>query len=115
MSRVPARVEGRIRGYALLTPEECRRVLLYHSLPERVEPEIAGEVVWHLEFSMPFALLETYAGPLFDVGGRVWRANLYKCGNDTSHPHWGAWAPIAERNFHAPEASAVSGSGGERQ
>jgi hypothetical protein len=98
----PTRAEGRIREYVPLSPEEGRQVLLYHSLPEIVEPEIDKEVVWHLEFSIPFTLLETYAGPLSDPDGRVWRANFYKCGDDTSHPHWGAWAPIDQRNFHAP-------------
>ena len=98
----PERIEGRIKGYAPLTPEEGRQVLVYHSLPEIVEPEIEDDVVWHLEFSIPFAVLEAYVGPIGEVNGEVWRANLYKCGDDTSHAHWGAWAPISERNFHAP-------------
>ena len=98
----PTRVAGRVKEFAPLSPAEGRQVLLYHSLPEIVEPEIEEETVWYLEFAIPFTLLETYVGPLLDPGGEVWRANLYKCGDDTSHPHWGAWVPLAERNFHAP-------------
>jgi hypothetical protein len=98
----PDRVEGRLREYAPLTPEEGRQIRIYHSLPTIVEPEIGQEVVWRLEFSIPFAVLETYVGPVGEVNGQVWRGNLYKCADETSHPHWGAWAPIRERNFHAP-------------
>lgn len=103
----PARVEGRVRGCASLSLEEFGQVLLYHDLPERVEPEIGHPVVWHLGFSLPFALLETYVGPLGEVGGQEWRANFYKCGDDTSHPHWGSWEPLAERNFHDPSSFGV--------
>ena len=98
----PVRIAGRPRGYTPLSPEEGRMVLLYHDLPERVEPEVGNAVVWHIEFFVPFCLFERYVGPLGDVSGQTWRANFYKCGNDTSHPHWAAWAPIVERNFHAP-------------
>ena len=31
-----------------------------------------------------------------------WRANLYKCGDETSHPHWAAWSPVDALNFHLP-------------
>lgn len=98
----PERVDGRIKGYTPLGPESSGQVLLYHSLPDIVDPEIEEEMVWYLEFTIPFGLLEAYVGRLFDVAGQTWRANFYKCGNDTSHPHWGAWAPLDERNFHAP-------------
>jgi hypothetical protein len=98
----PTRVDGRVKECDLLTPEEGRRILRYHSLPEIVEPEIEEGTTWYLEFSIPFVLLENYVGPIGEVSGQTWRANLYKCGNDTSHPHWGAWAPLSERNFHAP-------------
>ena len=41
-----------------------------------------------VEFSIPFAVLEEYIGPLGAAAGQVWRANFYKCGSETSHPHW---------------------------
>jgi hypothetical protein len=38
-----------------------------------------------------------------DLSGQTWRANLYKCADLSSHPHWGAWAEIGERlDFHQP-------------
>ncbi|MEW6117215.1 MAG: carbohydrate-binding family 9-like protein, partial [Nitrospirota bacterium] len=33
---------------------------------------------------------------------REWRANFYKCGDATSHPHWASWAPVEALNFHLP-------------
>ena len=50
----------------------------------------------------PFALLEAYVGPIAIDKGSVWGANFYKCGDETSHPHWGAWSPVDELNFHLP-------------
>ena len=100
----PVRVGGRVRGCSPLSLEEAGQVLLYHDMPDRVEPETEHDVVWHLGFSLPFSLLERYVGSIGEVGGQVWRANFYKCGDETSHPHWGSWQPIAERNFHDPSS-----------
>jgi hypothetical protein len=40
--------------------------------------------------------------PLTIENGNLWRANFYKCGHDTSHPHRGAWSPVDELNYHLP-------------
>jgi hypothetical protein len=99
----PTRINGRVSAYTPLTLDDDARIQRFHSLPEIVEPEIADQTVWYLECAIPFTVMEKYAGPLGDVSGRTWRGNVYKCGNETSHPHWGAWSPIHERNFHLPE------------
>ena len=76
----------------------------YHSMPATVSPEIKSPVEWKVEYSIPFKLFERYVGPLGEVRGQTWRANLYKCGDDTSHPHWASWSPIGERlSFHQPK------------
>jgi hypothetical protein len=98
----PARVAGRVREFVPLTPEHADQIQRNHSLPAIVDPEITQKTIWLLEFSIPFAILEKYAGKLGKVRGQTWRANFYKCGNETSHPHWGAWSPIDELNFHLP-------------
>jgi hypothetical protein len=90
------------KAFSRLSVEEMEQVRIYHSLPERIEPEIGEETIWFLEFFIPFALLARYAGPLGDLAGQVWRANFYKCGDKTSHPHWASWAPVDELNFHLP-------------
>lgn len=83
------------------------QIRCYHSLPEVVEPEITSAKEWQLEYALPFSLIEAYTGPLGAISGQTWQANFYKCGDKTSHPHWGFWAPIGEElNFHKPEKFA---------
>lgn len=98
----PARVEGGFKDFTRLTPAQGSRVSIYHSLPPVVEPEITEEITWFIEFAIPFSLLEEYAGPLGRVAGQTWAANFHKCGDNTSQPHWAAWAAVDELNFHLP-------------
>lgn len=93
---------GSLRACMPLKPDDDRQIRRFASLPSIIEPEITTPVVWYLEFSLPLSVLETYAGPLMPVKAQIWRANFYKCGNETSHPHWGSWAPLSARNFHDP-------------
>lgn len=88
--------------FEMLGPEAPEAVDIFHSLPEKVDPEIAEPTVWTLQFAIPVSLLETYCGLLGDLSGRTWTANLYKCGDETSHPHWLTWAPVDALNFHLP-------------
>jgi hypothetical protein len=67
-----------------------------------VEPEVEGPLTWQLAFFVPVALLERYVGPIGPLAGQEWRANLYKCGDGTSHPHWASWSPVDALNFHLP-------------
>ena len=89
-------------AFTRLTAEDGRRVEVRSSLPLVVDPEVEGPLDWHLSFFIPTALLEEYVGEIGSLGGRSWRANLYKCGNATSHPHWASWAPVDALNFHLP-------------
>ncbi|MBU4262253.1 MAG: carbohydrate-binding family 9-like protein [Proteobacteria bacterium] len=98
----PTRTEHGFRDFTPLTMEQGSQVSIYHSLPVLVEPEITNDLTWFIEFRLPFALLEKYVGPLGEIKGQVWRANFYKCGDKTSHPHWAAWSPVDELNFHLP-------------
>ena len=98
----PTRVNGILQEFHALTPADDRLVRRFSSLAGLVDPEIPEPIVWHLEFSIPFAVLEKYAGPPCAAAGQIWRSNFYKCGNETSHPHWLSWAPLRERNFHDP-------------
>jgi hypothetical protein len=98
----PERVEGPLKQSAPLTPDDDGQIRRFASLPAIVEPEIVQPLVWTLEFSIPFSVLEKYIGVLETIKDQTWRANFYKCGNETSHPHWISWAPLSERNFHDP-------------
>lgn len=83
--------------------ELASQVTIFHSMPKVVEPEIADAVTWHIEYFIPFSVLEEYVGALGEVGGQTWRANFYKCAENNSHPHWATWSPIDGNSFHAPE------------
>ncbi len=98
----PARVDGRLKEFQPLQSSDDRQIRRFSTLARLVEPEIPTPMIWYLEFSIPFAVLEKYAGPLGAVAGQIWRANFYKCGNETSHPHWASWMPLSARNFHDP-------------
>ncbi len=98
----PRRTADGFEEFQMLPIEDLRRITVRTSLPERVQPEIQAPIVWTAAFSIPFELLEKYAGDLGEIPGQVWRGNLYKCGDDTSHPHWAAWMPVDELNFHLP-------------
>ncbi len=97
-------------GFKKFTPVDLKwlsQICCFHSLPKVVEPEITEPCEWQLEYALPFALIEAYAGPLGPIPGQTWQANFYKCGDRTSHPHWGYWAPIGEElSFHKPEKFA---------
>jgi hypothetical protein len=94
-------------GFVKFTKVEERQLAgmrVFHTLPKTVDPEIRAPLTWIVEYSVPFGLLAAYLGSAVRAGGASWRANLYKCADQCSHPHWASWAPIGEElNFHQPE------------
>jgi hypothetical protein len=98
----PTRVPGGFRDFTPLPEADVNQVSIYHSMPSRVEPETAQPTEWYLEFFIPFSLLEKWVGSIGRLSGQEWRGNLYKCGDETSHPHWASWSPVDELNFHLP-------------
>lgn len=90
-------------AFEYLSALDVAALKIYPSLGQIVEPEISDPLTWTLGFSIPFTTLEQYLGELGEVRGQTWRANVYKCGDQTSHPHWAAWAPVSELNFHQPK------------
>jgi hypothetical protein len=88
-----------------VTEEDGQTIRVAHSMPDIVEPEITDPTVWTVEYHIPFDLFHKYFEKTPSGPGVRWRGNFYKCGDRTSHPHWGSWAPVhTERpNFHTPE------------
>jgi hypothetical protein len=84
------------------TEAEGRQVEIVASLAGPIPEERVGDCVWTLAFRIPLAPLLACTGAPAPRPGAVWRANLYKCGDKTSHPHWGAWSPVDALNFHLP-------------
>ncbi len=86
---------------------KIRKIQIAHTLPKIVDPEIEKPVTWTVEYRLPIAILEQYCRVDRPAPGTVWRANFYKCGEDTSHPHWLTWSPIEIHDFHRPEEFGV--------
>jgi hypothetical protein len=101
------RAPGGFKGFVKLTSQQGRQVAISTTLPPRVDPEREEPTEWCLQFFLPFTLLETYVGPLGELSGQAWRCNLFKCADESSHPHWASWRPVPELNFHAPETFGV--------
>src|SRR5438552_2046602 len=86
-----------------VTARDAASIVTYPTLPRVIEPEIAEPLEWRMGLKVPLAVLENYVGALGDIGGQRWRANFFKCGDRTSHPHWASWSPInGQLNFHQP-------------
>jgi hypothetical protein len=98
----PPRTADGFKEFVRLPESITRPVKVRSSLPAVSEPEITEAVTWTLEFFIPFTLLENYVGRLGEVVGQTWRGNFFKCAEENSHPHWAAWSPVDEFNFHRP-------------
>jgi len=88
-----------------VSEDDCRSINISHSLTIEVEQEYTEPENWIVEYSIPFSVLSKYM-KVDEPGPEVsWRANFYKCGDKTSHPHWLTWAPVGypEPKFHLPE------------
>lgn len=96
---------GRGTGRREVAEADGCRLEPAHTLPVRVDPELPGPLTWAVAYRVPFEVLERYAPVVRPRPGAAWRANLYKCGDATSHPHWLAWSPVdlPKPDFHRPE------------
>lgn len=89
-----------------IAAEDAEKLEIAHTLPNIVDPEIEEPTTWTLEYRMPFEVIRKYcpdsANPSTGVN---WKANLYKCGDGTSHPHWLTWSHVNRPmpQFHVPE------------
>lgn len=60
---------------------------------------------WQIEYCIPLAFLRLFYPTLTLKAGTAFRANCYKCGDLTEHPHFLAWNKnsSATPNFHRAE------------
>jgi hypothetical protein len=98
-----ARTDEGFKEYAPVSESEAGVVKIFHTMPKVVDPEITEDKIWRLGFYIPFALFESKIKGLKAASGQTWRANFYKCADQTSHPHWASWNPVSALNFHLPE------------
>ena len=68
----------------------------------RIRTERTGKG-WQAEYRIPGTFLREYY-PDFRFSG-ILKANVYKCGDKTVHPHYLAWNPVASAvpDYHRPE------------
>lgn len=94
---------SREEGVVHATPEVLRSVRRTTTLPPEPFAEREGDNRWSLTLAIPPEALFRHA--LASWEGVEARANLYKCGDELSHPHFLSWRPIrTERpDFHRPE------------
>jgi hypothetical protein len=98
----PTRVNGVVKTSTFVSPEDAKRVSIFHSLPHIIEKEIPRTIRWTIECRIPIEVMERYVGEIASSCGTEWRANFYKCAEESSHPHWASWSPVKELNFHRP-------------
>lgn len=91
------------RKWQPVTTALAQTIVIWHSLPAVVDPAITEPIDWGNGWIIPVTLLEAYTGPLGTLSGQTWQANFYKCGGHKSYPHWAAWSPVPQLNFHMPE------------
>jgi len=90
-----------------LAPSDLANIQVAHKLPPIVQPEIAEPTTWTVEYRLPTDLVAKYCpSARKPAPGVTWRANFYKCGDNTSHPHWLTWSPVGRPHpdFHVPES-----------
>lgn len=81
--------------------EDLARVLRFSTLEHKAVEENDKVFCWNVAMLIPFDLM----GIDPDCLPKSIRANLYKCGDKTGHPHFLSWAPIdtPSPDFHRPE------------
>ena len=101
----PARHPDRIFSkFTPVPPDLGGQVVVASTLLPPIDPEIAGPVRWQLACEVPVRVLAPFVPGGLDRFAGPWRGNFFKCGDDTSHPHWAAWSSIGPVcRFHQPE------------
>ncbi|MDD2286344.1 MAG: carbohydrate-binding family 9-like protein [Paludibacter sp.] len=84
-----------------LPAEKMSLIKRYASLGNEPFEEKKGNFDWTLTVEIPFSLLGINPNNLLESI----KANFYKCGDETSAPHYVSWNPIEVENpdFHRPD------------
>ncbi len=92
-------------GSVHVSEEDGETIQMAATLPKIVEPELTEPTQWSVEYHVPWTLFEKYFEVKRPRAGQTWRGNFYKCGDRTSHPHWGSWSPVdtPRPSFHQPD------------
>lgn len=100
----PRGADGVFGKYTEVPKDIASSIMVLASQTKPIPVEAPGPMVWTVSYRIPLSLFERFTGPLRKLSGQTWRANFYKCADDSSHPHWGYWADIGDRlDFHQPD------------
>jgi hypothetical protein len=86
-----------------VTPEIAEKIEIKSTLGNQPFAEKSGNFNWEMMIRIPLATFEF--DQLKTVDGVKASANFYKCGDETSDPHFVTWNPIGTENpdYHCPE------------
>ena len=96
----PERGEVGFKDYSKVPFEKISGMTVATSLQGVIDPEITTPVDWSLAAFIPFSIFDLDEKV---ASGDVWRANLYKCADHSSHKHWISAFPLTQLNYHLPE------------
>lgn len=100
----PSRAPSGFAKWQPVSAADAEHVIIHHSMPKTVDPEIAAPTNWRNGEIIPLSALEPYCGTIGNLSGQTWTGNLFKCAEKNSHPHWATWSAIGEKlNFHQPQ------------
>jgi len=70
-----------------------------------IENSIEFDSEYTVAYKIPFLLFNQVAKIDRPSSGTVWKANFYKCGDETKEPSWGCWNKVLteQPDFHRPE------------
>lgn len=83
-------------SYARLLPPNAQK--LFNIRTERTHNG------WTVSYQIPLSFIQLFFPDFHLAPGQSFRANCYKCGDRTDHPHYLAWNPCSSENpdFHRP-------------
>ena len=86
-----------------VSPEIIKNIEIKSTLGNRAFKEKKGSFEWEMMIRIPIKSFSFDSIKTFNKLKAT--ANLYKCGDDTSDPHYLSWNPIKTENpdFHRPE------------
>jgi len=84
-------------------PEIIKKINIESSLGNQPFKEKTGNFEWEMMIRIP---VESFAfDKIKSLNGLKAKANFYKCGDETTEPHFVTWNPIGTENpdYHCPE------------
>ncbi len=99
----PVRINGKLKKSTPISYDIGKLVSIVSSVGAPIAVESTIPSKWHIAMAVPLIFFEHFVGPVGKLSNQKWRANFNKCADQSSHPAWATWNPVAELNFHRPQ------------